>query len=261
MKKLLIILLLSPLFSACGIEQVDEGFRGIETNWGKVVGEPLSPGLYFYNPISSDIFEMSVKEEKIESKTECFTKDTQKVDVTYTVTYYPDPLQIGNLYKQFGRNWDEKVIPQAVLGSLKDATGIYIADELVQKRDVVKQTAEKELKTKLLSNGVIVTRLELINLDFDNKYESAVEAKVVAIQRAIEAKNKTVEVEEQAKQTVLSAKAQAESMRIRSQALSQNKSLVEYEAVQKWDGSLPQIVLGNGSIPILDMSKIMSGEK
>ena len=42
-------------------------------------------------------------------------------------------------------------------------------------------------------------------------------------------------------------------MAIRAQALTQNKSLVEYEAVQKWDGKMPQYMLGD-SIPFINIS-------
>ena len=34
-------------------------------------------------------------------------------------------------------------------------------------------------------------------------------------------------------------------MQIRSQALAQNKGLVEYEAVQKWNGVLPVYMMGD----------------
>ena len=53
----------------------------------------------------------------------------------------------------------------------------------------------------------------------------------------------------------MSAQAEAESMRIRSQALSQNKSLVEYEAVQKWDGKLPVNMYGSAPIPFINLNK------
>lgn len=237
------------------MEQVDEGFRGIETRWGKVVGEPLPPTIYFYNPISTSIFEMDVKERKLDGQTQCFTKDTQTVNVSFTITYFPDPTQIGKLYSQFGNDWESKIVQPSVLGSIKDAIGQYIADDLVSKREVVKKFAQEEIKVALAQRSITATRLDLTNLDFDDKYESAVEAKVVAIQRAQEAKNKTIQIDEEAKQTVASAKAQAESMRIRSQALSQNKSLVDYEAVQKWDGKLPENMYGGAPIPFLNLGK------
>lgn len=256
MKNLLGLLLIAAvMMSGCGMEQVDEGYRGIKTSFGKVVGDPLPPGLHFYNPIGGDVFEMDVREHKWEAQTNAFTRDTQTVAVTFAVTYYPDQGKIGQLYSQFGRDWAEKIVGQAVLGSIKDVIGQYIADDLVNKREAAKQAAETELKSALASRGVTMTRLDFTNLDFDDAYEKAVEQKVVAIQKAAEAKNKTVEVEERAKQTVKSAQADAEAMRIKSNALAQNKGLVEFEAVQKWDGKLPEIMFGN-STPIINLDKL-----
>lgn len=257
MQKLVLFLgiVVAIVSSGCGMEQVDEGYRGIKTHWGRVEGEPLTPGFYFYNPISSDIMEMDVREHKLEGNTEAFTRDTQTVKVSFAVTYYPEPTKIGHLYSQFGRDWDTKVVSQAVLGSIKDTIGQYVADDLVSKREVAKKAAETELKESLSQRSVNVTRLDLTNLDFDDAYEKAVEEKVVAIQHAAAAKNKTVQIKEESEQKVLSAKADAEAMRIKSQALSQNKGLTQYEAIQKWDGKLPEIMLGN-STPIINLDSL-----
>ena len=41
-------------------------------------------------------------------------------------------------------------------------------------------------------------------------------------------------------------------MQIRATALTQNKALVEYEAVQKWDGKLPEYMMGGG-VPFISV--------
>jgi prohibitin 2 len=256
MNKFIFAVVALVMTTGCGFEQVDEGYRGIKSEWGKVVGDPLTPGLYFYNPISSGITEMDVREHKIEATTEAFTRDTQRVDVTYVVTFYPDQNSIGTLYSQFGYNWDEKLVTQTVLGSIKDVIGQYIADDLVSKREAAKGDAQTELTTALSSRNIIVTRLDFTNLNFDDEYEKAVELKVVAIQKAAEAKNRTVEVEEQSKQVVMTAKADAEAMRIKSQALSQNKGLIDFTIAERWDGKLPEIMMGSGSTPLINFDKL-----
>jgi len=252
--KLALFIVLGLGLQACGFEQVDEGYRGVKTVWGRVEGEALTPGLYFYNPVSSSIFEMSVKEEKWEFKTAAFTKDTQTVTVEIMITYYPEQTAIQAIYSQFGRDWSEKILAPVVLGSLKDSIGQYVADDLVNKREAVKKAAELEIRNALTAKKVNVTGLNITNLDFDDAYEKAVEDKVIASQRAIEAKNKSVQVSEESKQVVMRAQAEAESMKIRAQALSQNKALVEYEAVQKWNGVLPQYQFGS-STPFINLSK------
>ena len=42
-------------------------------------------------------------------------------------------------------------------------------------------------------------------------------------------------------------------MSIRAHALTQNKALVEYEAVQKWDGKLPEYMMG-GAMPFINLA-------
>lgn len=250
------VLLVSLFFlSACGFEVVDTGRRGLKTRFGEIVEKPLPEGLYFYNPFTTDIKEFDIREQKLEEKTQAFTRDTQNVDITFAVTYYPQPDKVDFLFKQFGWDWQEKIIKPAVLGSIKDVVGQYIADDLIGKREIAKKAAQEELVQSLKARDVVVTRLEFVNLDFDDAYERAVEQKVVAIQEAAKAKNDTVKVQELAKQTVERAKADAEAMRIKTQALSQNKGLVQYEAIQKWDGKLPAYMFGN-SVPMINLDKI-----
>ena len=50
-------------------------------------------------------------------------------------------------------------------------------------------------------------------------------------------------------------------MRIRARALTQNKSLVEYEAVMKWDGKMPSVILGGGSTPLVNLNNLIKGAR
>jgi len=157
------------------------------------------------------------------------------------------------MFRDVGIEWADRLLPQIVEGNLKAIIGGYPAVELIENRAKATQDAEKLIVEKALEKGIIISKLELTNLQFEPEFEKAVEAKVVAIQKAAEAKNKTVEVTERAKQKLISAQAEAKSMRIRAQALTQNKSLVEYEAIMKWNGKLPEYVLGN-TMPFINVS-------
>ncbi len=256
MKYLVLLLALS----GCGFEVVDTGHRGLYVTFGKVTGEPVAEGLYFYNPFTTGIHEIDVRERKLENKTTAFTKDTQNATLHYSLTFYPKKDAIGELYTNFGSEWETIIIPQVVLSAIQNEVGQIVADDLSSKREVVEKAAEKSIQETLSARNVIVTKLNLTNVDFDDAYEKAVEQKVVAIQEAMEAKNQTVKIKEQASQTVATAEADARAMMIKSQALAQNKGLVQFEAVKKWDGKLPTIMLGNGSTPMLDMRSLMNSK-
>lgn len=246
------LLAFSVMVSGCGFKIVDTGHRGVKTHFGKVEGDTLDEGLHFYNPLTSNIVELSVREEKFEKTTVAYTKDVQQVQVKYAVTFFPDKSKIHLLYQDLGMAWADKILPQTIEGAVKAVIGQYEAVDLIAHRSKAVEEAQTFVIEQFKSRAVNITRVELVNLDFHDEFEKAVEAKVVAIQKAAEAKNRTVEIEENARQKMIAAKAEAESMRIRAEALSKNKGLVEYEAIQKWNGELPTYVMG-GSIPFINL--------
>lgn len=250
MKNFLLVILAVVAFG-CSI--VDTGHRGIRTTFGKITGEPIEEGLYFYNLFTSSITELDVRIQCKTYNLESFTRDIQLAKIQAVVTYFPDPKSIHILFKEYGRNWDEKIVDQVVYGKLKDVIGKWDAVDLVDNRDKARQEVETSVLAALSDKSVKMTGIEITNIDFDDAFEKAVEDKVVAVQRAIEAKNKTVQIQEEANQQIISAKAEAQSMSIRAQALSQNKSLVEWEAVQKWNGELPTNMFGS-SVPFINMA-------
>ncbi len=252
MKKLLLIPLLF-LVSACGFEIVDTGHRGVKTTLGKVGEKSLEEGIYFFNPLASDIIEMDVRTQRGNVATAVYTKDVQQAQLTGVVNYNLDKDKANMVYQDVGTNWMETLVPQVVEGSIKNVIGKWDAVDLVANRDKAANAIKDAIVAGLADRGVTVTHFEISNIDFADEFEKAVEAKVVAIQRASESENKTKQITEEAKQQVISAKAEAESMRIRSEALSQSKTLVEFEAVKKWDGKLPVYMLG-ASTPMINLS-------
>jgi prohibitin 2 len=260
MKKLTSILFAGLFLTGCGFEIVDTGHRGIETRYGAVVGEPLTEGLHFYNPVTSNIIEMNVQQSKWESETNVRTKDNQSITLKFAEVYNLEPTHAHSVFREYGGlDWANKIVAPAVLGTIKDAIGQFAADDFNSSRERVRELALDKAKDEVSGKGVTVVDIYFTDVDFNDQYEHAVEQKVVAQQQALTAKNETAKIQEQAKQQVMTAQAAAEAMRIKSQALSQNKALVEYEMVQKWDGALPQYMFGNAT-PMIDMSKLTRKE-
>lgn len=253
MKSYILWTLMIVSLSGCGIEVIDTGHRGVKTRFGEVVSDPLPEGLYFYNPITIDIHDLDVREQVRDGKTEVYTQDVQQVVVTYKVNYHPVPEQIHTIYRTVGRKWDDILLPQLIESSIKNTIGQWNALALVEDREKATRRAEAALIEAAAARYIAVTRLELPNLEYTDVFEAAVEAKVTAQQRAIEAQNTTVRVKEEASQKVIQAEAEATSMTIRAKALEENRGLVEWEAVQKWDGHLPTNMFGN-AIPFLNFS-------
>jgi regulator of protease activity HflC (stomatin/prohibitin superfamily) len=241
-------------FAGCGIKVVDTGQRGIKTTFGEVVSKSLPEGLYFYNPITSNIVEMDTRVQRLDSETDTYTRDVQQAAIKYTLNYRLQQDAAHLMYRDIGREWETKLIPQVVLGTLKEVVGKWDAVDLISNRDKAATTAFDSIRVILAERNVEISRFEITDIAYTKEFENSVEQKVIAQQKAIEEQNRTKQIEEQARQKVLSAEAEAKSMQIRAEALEQNAKLVEWEAVQKWNGVLPQYMLGGGTMPFINLT-------
>jgi regulator of protease activity HflC (stomatin/prohibitin superfamily) len=240
--------------AGCGIKVVDTGQRGVKTRFGEITSTSLPEGLYFYNPITSNIIEIDTRVQRQDGDTESYTRDVQQAHIKYTLNYRLQQDKAHIVYRDVGRDWEQKLIPQVVLGTLKEVVGKWDAVDLIANRDKAGATTFEAMRAKFAERFVEVSRFEITDIAYTHEFENSVEAKVIAQQKAIEEQNHTKQIEEQARQKVLSAEAEAKSMQIRAEALEQNAKLVEWEAVQKWNGVLPQYMLGGGATPFINLT-------
>lgn len=262
-KKMIVLGAAMLALTGCGFTTVDTGYRGVETHFGKVVSESLPEGLYFYNPFTSDVVQMDTRIRKWDGESTAYTRDVQQAQVLFTLNFRLDPTKAHIVYQTVGDAWVDKLVGQVVHESIKREFGQHEAVDIIAQRDKAARIVEAEITTKLADRNVVVTGFQLTNIDYTKEFEHAVEAKVIAQQKAIEEQNRTVQMQELANQqivkakgnaesTILNAKAEAESIRIRATALEQNAKLVEWEAVQKWNGVMPQYMLG-GATPFIQI--------
>lgn len=247
---LVVILLLIILGNPIAI--VDAGQRGVKVSLGKVSPESYGEGVHFVAPFIAKIHKMDVKTQKSNIRTQVYTKDIQQADITYVMNYNLQPNNVHNMYREVGKDYVDKILIPTAEGTIKDVIGKWNAQDLIANREKATQEILTKLKAQLADNYINVTDFQITAVNYSDVFEKAIESKVTAEQEALKAKNITVQVQEEAKQKVIAAEAEAKSMAIRAQALSQNKSLVEYEAVQKWDGKLPQYMMGN-SVPFINL--------
>ena len=248
-----LVLIFTLLTSACGFEIVDPGHRGVKITTGKIDTTVLSPDFYTYNPFISKIIEVDVRTQRAEGKTNTYTKDVQQANLTYVVEYNLKPEATAVTIENVGRDWDAKLVPQAVEGSLKQIIGQYDAADLIAHRSKATDESLNRIRDTLAAKHVDVTAFQLVNIAYLAEYEKAVEAKVIATQKAQEAINNTLTIRENAKQQLITAEATAASMRIQAQALTQNAGLTQYEAVKKWDGKLPVNMYGSAPVPFINL--------
>lgn len=249
------LLAFASLATLAACTEVPTGHKGVVTRYGAVTGVE-GEGLVWYNPITTDVNLIDTRQLKWKSETAAYTKDVQQAKISFALTYRLYGPAVKKVYRTVGADWAETLVPQVVEQSIKDVFGQSEAvKDAINNRAVVQQKIMYEIKRRLRLRYVVVEGFEIQDISFSDAFENAVEAKQVAVENAYAARNKTVEIEERAKQRVIAATADAEAMKIKTAALAGNAKLVEYEAVQRWDGKLPQNMYGGGAMPFIGVGK------
>lgn len=246
----LLLILFICFFNPIAIVGVGE--RGVKVTLGKVSPHSYTEGVHFVTPFITHIKNMDVKTQKNFVETSVYTKDIQQAQISYVLNFNLQPANAHKMFQEVGTNYSENILMPVVEGTIKDVIGKWNAQDLVANRERATKEILDKLQSHLAENYINVTDFQMTAISYSNVFEKAIESKVTAEQEALRAKNKTVQIREEANQRVISAEAEARSMTIRANALTQNKALVDYEAVQKWDGKLPEYMMGN-TVPFLNM--------
>ena len=231
---------------------VGVGERGVKVTLGQTSPVALEEGVHFVMPFISTVKKMNVKTVKSNIATMAQSKDIQQARIVYVVNYNLQPENAPKMWRTVGRDYVSVVVMPTVEGIVKDTIGKWNAQDIVANREKVASEVLFKLNEKLGPKYINVSDFQITEIQYSQAFEQAIESKVTAEQEALKAKNKTVQVQEEARQKIIASEAEAKSMAIRAQALTQNKNLVEYEAVQKWDGKLPQYMMGN-SVPFVKL--------
>ncbi len=247
-----IVFIIIVLFAS--IYSIAPGHRGVLITLGKIEPKSYVNGVGVKWPFISSMVEMDIRTQKMTAKTSTYTSDVQTAEMEYTFTYDLNPTNVHILYETVGQDYEAKKIIPVLNDVLKDVIGKWQAQDLVSNRDNARVSVIAGLQERLDKRFFQNISFQFINIDYSDKFEGAIEDKVIAEQKAQEAVNNTKRIQEEAEQKVITAKAEAEAMEIKSQALAKNKGLTEYEAVLKWDGKLPQYMLGN-SVPMINLGK------
>jgi regulator of protease activity HflC (stomatin/prohibitin superfamily) len=223
----------------CCFYIVDAGHAASLKTFGKIHQQTYQSGFGVKAPWTH-VTEYDLRTKKLSDKTASYTADMQTAEIEYNLTYNLKEDLIYVLDQTVGTDYESKKVIPLLNDVLKDIIGKWQAQELVANRDSARVQVTKALQEKLDKRFFENITFQFNNIDYSDNFEKAIEAKVIAEQKAQEARNNTLRIQEEAKQKVIAAEAEAKAMEIQAKALASNPALTQYEAVKKWDGKMPQ---------------------
>ncbi|MEE8575089.1 MAG: prohibitin family protein [Thermodesulfobacteriota bacterium] len=253
---IIIFFILFALSSA--FQTVGPGHRGVVfSKFGGIKDRIRGEGLQFKVPFVEEIIPVDVRIQKAQTDSTASSKDLQMVSSTIAVNYHIDPEKVNVVYQEIGVLFKQRIIDPAVQESVKSATAQFTAEELITRREEVKEVIKANLARRVKPFNIIVDEFNIVDFSFSRSFNEAIEAKQTAEQQALKAERDLDRIKIEAEQKLTRAKAEAEGQKIQSATIS--SQILQLRAIEKWDGHFPQVV--GGALPFIDVGTLKPGKR
>lgn len=242
---------------------VDQGERAVVLRLGAIVGES-GPGPHFKLPWIDTVRYITVQNQNRQyGSLEAYSRDQQPASLTVSVSYVVSDASA--VYEQYG-DLDgaiRRLVDPRAMAEVKTIFGQYDAVRAIQERAALNADIGRAV-TNAITGPVNIISVQVENIDFSEAYEQSVEQRMLAqveIQRReqnlrtteVEAEIARTRAEGEANAIRLRGEAEASAIRARADALRANPDLVQLQAVEKWDGKLPQTMVPGSALPFVNL--------
>ena len=269
---------------------VPPGHVGVVYRLGAVQMKPRGEGFHIKAPYVDSVEEIDIRLRAADKEASASSRDLQVVSTRVTAQYSLIEPMVPLMYQKVGNRGvvEHTIIDPAIQESVKAVTAQYTAEELITRRAEVATQIHDAIDTfisdTLAEKGVVgvlsIANVAITDFDFSVEFNRSIEEKVKAEQDALraenekqrqvtqaEAANEQRKLEAEAKAFAIQAEAEAEAFRVEAEsiaraeairreaeALRDNPQLIELRKAERWDGRLPQVVLGDGAIPLINFN-------
>ena len=243
-------LIVAMAFLAFGCGVVDPGERAVFARFGDVENRCYTEGLYFFNPFTTDMYEIDVKVQAFEVKgASAASRDLQEIHADLVLNFEVDGTKCHELLRSVGTNFKERIVVPAIQEVLKAATAHFPIEKVIQERGKLKEEIVRGLRARLTPYHIVVRDVALTNFGFSAEFSRAIERKQVEEQNVQRAEFLRQQAVKEAERQVALATGQAQSNKLIRESLTAD--LIQFEALKKWNGVLPTVT--GGAVPFVSI--------
>lgn len=284
-KTINLIALCTIVVGMTGCSYVDQGEVGIIINkWGDdkgIVEEEVSQG-YIWTGIRKQLVKFPTQKQNYvwtknnvpgsENDEAIYfnTKDGMAVDVDMGVTYSIVPNKANEIFTEYKLGINEitdRYIRNMVRDEVNMLSSKYTCEDIYgEKKGEFFSVVESNMIDRCVSKGINVESVYLIGRPrLPLQVEQSINAKIAATQKAQMRQNEIAEATADAQKKREAAAGEADSytalenakltiMERQAEILKENPALVQWKALEIWNGELPKFT-GGGAVPFIDVSK------
>lgn len=251
----LFAVLLAMLLLSTMLVVVPAGSRGVLLRFGAIQNQVLDEGLHLLLPLIDGVQPLSVRLQSQILRSEAACRDLQDVGFELAVNWHLPGDQVVEVFRQIGDEaaiW-QNVITPALEDGLKQVVAGFSAEQLISERLAVKQALESLIGSRLALHQLVLDGIDLLQLDFSERFRQAVEAKQVAEQDARRAAFVVAKARRLAEARIHEAEGEARAQQLLQQGLT--PEVLQHQAIEKWNGHLP-LVMDSSGIQSFDLKSL-----
>jgi prohibitin 2 len=242
---LILLWFISPVVNIGAVE------RGVVFNKLNRKLKVIGPGFNIIVPFVEEVYRMDVSTRKSDTRATAASKDLQTVATEIVLNYHLMPDKVDKIYQEFKTETDKRFIDPTIQEVVKGVTAKFTAEELITKRQLVKEEMQETMQTRMIKSHISLDALSITDFQFSKIFNEAIENKQTAEQLALKAQRDLERIKIEGEQKVVTARAEAESQRIQKETIS--PIILQLRAIEKWDGKFPQVIGGTGAMPFINI--------
>jgi regulator of protease activity HflC (stomatin/prohibitin superfamily) len=236
------VLLVIGVLTSCFV-QINTGFVGVKSLFGRVQSETLSSGLSFVNPLVEVIqietrtlnYTMSgIQDEGKKSGDDAIkvlTADGLEVTIDLSVLYRVVPDQAPRLIRETGSDFEDKIVRPITRTRIRDNAVYYEAVALYStRRDEFQSRIFKSIENDFRIRGLFLENLLVRNISLPASVKAAIERKIEAEQEAQKMQFVLQKEKQEAERKRVEAQGIADYQQIISASLSDRQ--LQYEQIK-----------------------------
>jgi len=258
--------LILGVFTSC-VKQIDTGYVGVQSLFGKIQSTVLNSGLNIINPLV-DVKDVDVRtqnytmsgvhdegEKSGDDAIRVLTRDGLEVTIDLSVLYRVNAGNAPKLIQMVGVEFKDKIIRPVTRTKIRDNAVYYDAVELYStKRDEFQTRIFKGIDDEFNKRGLILENLLVRNISLPQTVKLTIESKINAEQDAQKMTFVLQKEKQEAERKRVEAQGIADYQRIISMGLTDKQLQYEQIKAQKELAASPnsKIIFMNGkSAPVI----------
>ncbi len=230
------------LMQSCAV--VRPGEVGLDTHFGKLQPKVLQPGPHhFFSFFGRKVVRFDTRVVNYSQKLNFHTQEGIEVTSEITILYHVMPESIVSIYKRFGTDYQEIVIADNLITTLRFVGLSYKATELITARTAVEDSIKAQMLRTVGPYGFMVDLVMLKEVDLpanvvqtiQAKLNAEVTAKKTKIDNEIKREMLDFELEKQQKEAEMEIVKQRLTLgfAIEKQKKESERLLIESEGIKK----------------------------